>query len=113
MLINKLQENKDKDAQASQEIIAKAIVMLKKRSIPDRIRMLLRILYTCDMVIEKESDMETAKITTANSLLSNFEDEMQALRDAAQKIGYSKKNDPIVIREACSIYRVKKQKSKK
>jgi len=31
MLVNKLQENKDKDAEKSQFIIAEAIVMLKKR----------------------------------------------------------------------------------
>lgn len=113
MLIQKLQENKDKDTEAAQNITAYAIVMLKKRSIPGRIKMLLRILDKCEMVIEKNSDLETAKLTTAGSLLSYFEDEIQALREASHIFGYSKKDDPIVIREACSIYRIKKQKSKK
>jgi hypothetical protein len=110
MLVNKLQENKDKDAEKSQFIIAEAIVMLKKRSIPQRMRALMNVLYKCDLVIESETESETAKITTANSLLSYFKDEMQALREATQSIGYSKKDDPIVIREACIIYRVGKNK---
>lgn len=113
MLVNKLQENKDKDAEASQFIIAEAIVMLKKRSLPRRMRSLMNVLYKCDLVIEGETGLETAKLTTAGSLLSYFTDEMQALREATQIIGYSKKNDRKSIQEACTMYRVKKYNSKK
>lgn len=101
MLVDKLQENKNKDEQISQDIIAKAVIMLKKRSLPRRMRALLTILDKCDMVIEGSGS------TTANSLLSYFADEMQALREAMTQVGYSG-NDPKCIQEACTIYRVKK-----
>jgi 5'-3' exonuclease len=100
MLVDKLQENKDKEAQYSQIVMANAIKTLKKKSIPRRIRGLLNILDKCDMVVEG------CGLTTAGSLLSCFTDEMQALREAMSKIGYS--NDPRSIQEACTLYRVKK-----
>src|SRR5688572_5422427 len=107
MLVNKLQENKDKDAEASQVILANAIKYLKKKSIPKRLRALLTILDKCDPAIEGNG------LTTAGSLLSYFTDEMQALNQACYINGYySKADDQKAIQEACTIYRVKKYSKK-
>lgn len=105
MLVQKLQENMDKEAQYSQVVMAEAIKTLKKKSVPRRLRHLLTILDKCDLVIEGYG------LTTAGSLLSHFTHEMQALREANTNNHYSSEKTAEIIREASTLYRVKKHSS--
>lgn len=102
MYILKLNEAQDINTEESLKIFNHQKKLLKKKNIPERLKILLKILDSCVLL------SKTGELTIAGLILSSFKNEMKSINKALMDIDYSPKNDKNILMYACYVYRTKK-----
>lgn len=102
MIIKELNENPNPSNKKSEDILVKKTKSLKKKNIPERLRLLLNIMDSCELILED------GNLTTAGLILSSFSNEMKSINKALITVSYSPKDDKEMLIYACYIYRTKK-----